>query len=170
MTNLKCLSWHIRIFVYWRAAWKNQLLLLKFLIFCLSVFGAVFVSKLFIENFLNKMSFTRKIISYPSLNMNLSFSMFPNFYLSRRNEMWSLFLPQFNLDQTAFCRNEFVYRNLSVKSCTRSLAHASIKCSYWDGAVRLYNAAMRNSLKNCSSYAAHHLQHLTESRSSLLKL
>ena len=82
--------------------------------------------------------------------MNLSFSMFPNFYLSRRNEMWSLFLPQFNLDQTAFCRNEFVYRNLSVKSYTRSLAHESIKCSYWDGAVRLYYAAMRNSLKNCS--------------------
>ena len=113
-------------------AWKNQLLRLRIFIFCLSVCRAVFANKLLITNLLNNLSFTGQIMSYISLNMNLSFSMFPTFNLSRRNK-YPKYVLCFSLTSIwikhLFAKMNSYIGNLSVESCTRSLAHANMKCS-----------------------------------------
>ena len=71
-------------------------------------------------------------MSYISLNMNLSFSMFPTFNLSRRNK-YPKYVPCFSLTSIwikhLFAKMNSYMENLSVESCTRSLAHANMKCS-----------------------------------------
>ena len=71
-------------------------------------------------------------MSYISLNMNLSFSMFPTFNLSRRNK-YPKYVLCFSLTSIwikhLFAKMNSYIGNLSVESCTRSLAHANMKCS-----------------------------------------
>ena len=71
-------------------------------------------------------------MSYISLNMNLSFSMFPTFNLSRRNK-YPKYVLCFSLTSIwikhLFAKMNSYMENLSVESCTRSLAHANMKCS-----------------------------------------
>ena len=71
-------------------------------------------------------------MSYISLNMNLSFSMVPTFNLSWRNKYLKYVLC-FSLTSIwikhLFAKMNSYMENLSVESCTRSLAHANMKCS-----------------------------------------
>ena len=71
-------------------------------------------------------------MSYISLNMNLSFSMFPTFNLSRRNK-YPKYVLCFSLTSIwikhLFAKMNSYMENLSVESCTRSWAHANMKCS-----------------------------------------
>ena len=71
-------------------------------------------------------------MSYISLNMNLSFSMFPTFNLSWRNK-YPKYVLCFSLTSIwikhLFAKMNSYMENLSVESCTRSLAHANMKCS-----------------------------------------
>ena len=71
-------------------------------------------------------------MSYISLNMNLSFSMVPTFNLSWRNKYLKYVLC-FSLTSIwikhLFAKMNSYMENLSVESCTRSWAHANMKCS-----------------------------------------
>ena len=71
-------------------------------------------------------------MSYISLNMNLSFSMVPTLNLSWRNKYLKYVLC-FSLTSIwikhLFAKMNSYMENLSVESCTRSLAHANMKCS-----------------------------------------
>ena len=71
-------------------------------------------------------------MSYIYLNMNLSFSMVPTFNLSWRNKYLKYVLC-FSLTSIwikhLFAKMNSYMENLSVESCTRSLAHANMKCS-----------------------------------------
>ena len=71
-------------------------------------------------------------MSYISLNMNLSFSMVPTFNLSWRNKYLKYVLC-FSLTSIwikhLFAKMNSYMENLSVESCTWSLAHANMKCS-----------------------------------------
>ena len=78
-----------------------------------------------------------------------------------------MLLSHFNLDQTPFCKNEFVYRKPVSRKLHPIISPCKYEMFYRKGAVHLYHAAMRHSVKkttplkvdlvwsNCSRFIYH---------------
>ena len=81
------------------------------------------------------------------------------------SEICHLLLSHFNLDQTLFCKNEFVYGKPVRRKLHPIISPCKYEMFYWKEAVHLYHAAVRHSVKNYASCLAHCEPHYTESRS-----
>lgn len=78
-----------------------------------------------------------------------------------------MLLSHFNLDQTPFCKNEFVYRKPVSRKLQPIISPCKYEMFYRKGAVHLYHAVMRHSVKkttplkvdlvwsNCSRFIYH---------------
>ena len=78
-----------------------------------------------------------------------------------------MLLSHFNLDQTPFCKNEFVYRKPVSRKLHPIISPCKYEMFYRKGAVHLYHAAMHHSVKkttplkvdlvwsNCSRFIYH---------------
>ena len=83
------------------------------------------------------------------------------------SEICPLLLSHFNLDQTPFCKNEFVYGKPVRRKLHPIISPCKYEMFYRKGAVHLYHAAMRHSVKkttplkvdlvwsNCSRFIYH---------------